>query len=126
MVEFIDEEFHVLPLWAHVAKLIALLSSHGVVLMCEKKVQHLRIANAQLLGLVASDAQGHELMYFVPFDYPVVAPIVFYQRRGVTENLKLHWDGLKDPDESLSRLADELLDEWSSSTHVTAEALDAV
>lgn len=116
VVDIIEEEFYVLPLWTHMEKLIAELRTHGFMLGCEKKVQHLRIANAQLLGLVASDSYGHELMYFVPFDYPVVSPIVFYQRRNVTANLKLHWDGLKDPDESLKRLVEELLGEWSSAT----------
>ena len=114
------------PLRAHVEKLVELLGSQGFALTSQKKVQYLRINNAQLLGLVASDGRGHELMYFVTFDYPVVSPIVFYQRRGVTANLKLHWDGLKEPDDSLARLAGELLDEWSSVPAAVAAPLDVV
>lgn len=111
-VEIIEEDFFVLPLWEHVTQLVAFVNSHGFKLTCERRIQSLKFANAQLIGLVASDDHGHEFMYFVALDYPVVPPIVLFQRNSKTESLKLYWDGLGSHRESLVGVAMELADEW--------------
>jgi proteasome lid subunit RPN8/RPN11 len=112
-VEIIPEEFHILPLWAHMAMLLEMLGKEHIHLECSKRVQHLAIQNAQLLGLVATGMDGLELMFFAPFDYPVIAPLVLYKHGKTTRSLKLHWDGMREPRESLTRLVEELLEAWS-------------
>jgi proteasome lid subunit RPN8/RPN11 len=111
-VEVIMEEFHVIPLASHVAQLVRGLASHGFHMTVSPKIQPLRVQNAELVGLVAASSQGHEFMYFVSLDYPVLAPVVLYQKRANTEYLRFCWDGMGDPADSLPQIVELLSQEW--------------
>lgn len=114
-VSIIAEEHHVLPLAEHVNEIVFHLKSKGLHLDVHNGVQSLKIQNASLIGLVASSIGGHEMMYFVSPDYPVVGPVVLYQRRGTTNHLQMQWDGLSSPLKSLHEIADLLSEEWMDS-----------
>ena len=111
-VAIIKEEFYVLPIWAHISMLLELLREKGFALACGRKLQHLRIGNAELVGATASDSAGHEFMFFVSFDYPVTSPIVLFQKAGGTDHLAILWNGMKDPTISLTLVAQGLDREW--------------
>lgn len=111
-VEVLDEEFHVVPIFAHVQKVLRHLRASGLNLIPSQQLQPLKIANAELVGIVASSSQGHEFMYFVSLDYPIVAPVVLYQRKGTTDNLRVQWDGISNVDRSLVGIAETLIEEW--------------
>lgn len=112
-VEILDQDLHVLPIRTHVDRLVARLREHGFELAIRGGLQPLRLRHAQLIGMTAQSAGGHEFMYFVPIDYPVVAPFVLYQKDGATLNLKLCWDGLSEDDRNLAGIADLLAAEWA-------------
>jgi hypothetical protein len=111
-VEILDEDVHVVPLHAHVDGVLDALAQRALHLRCEPKVQHLRLANAELIGLVAQDDAGRELMYFVSLDYPVIAPVVLYREDGTTRHLSVLWNGLEAVEASLAALAQALADAW--------------
>lgn len=112
LVEVFPEDFYIVPIEEHVKRVLALLHKRGLTLTATQRVQPLKVQNAELVGLVATSLQGHEFMYFVSLDYPIVAPVVLYQRNGKTENLRFHWDGMSNVDDSLSEIAELLFDEW--------------
>jgi proteasome lid subunit RPN8/RPN11 len=111
-VEILDEDFHVLPIHEHCVTVLEHLRKLGFVLALEGCLQPLQIEHVQLIGLVARSREGHEFLYFVSFDYPVVAPVVLYAFDGDTKGLKLDWDGLGDVEASLKRVSNLLANEW--------------
>lgn len=108
----IDDEVQVIPVWEHVSSIVDTLANAGIHLRAEKRLSYVRIQNCQLIGVVAKSAMGHEFIYLVSFDYPVVAPIILYQRRGATLNLCTSWNGLEKVSESLSEICTSLTDAW--------------
>jgi proteasome lid subunit RPN8/RPN11 len=93
-VAIIDDDIHVVPIWTHITELLRNLDSRGYALHAEPKVQHLKISNAELVGVIARSTTGHEFIYCVAFDYPTVPPIVLYgvgSRNGKNRTLgRLH------------------------------------
>jgi proteasome lid subunit RPN8/RPN11 len=124
-VAILDEAMHVLPLHAHVTKLLELLAAEGLHLRCEPKVQHLKLRHAELLGLIAQDDFGHEFMYFVSLDYPVMTPVVLYQQDKTTCNLPILWNGIEAAEESLAAIARSLCNEWRPSSSQPSDLLSA-
>lgn len=118
-VAIIDEDVHIVPIWTHVAELLRLLETQGLKLTAEARVQHLKISNAELISIIAQSSQGHEFIYCVTFDYPTVPPIILYRRNGTTRNLRVHWDGLADMQQSLRNVAETLVDEWRPDRQVS-------
>ncbi|WP_246793891.1 Mov34/MPN/PAD-1 family protein [Burkholderia perseverans] len=104
-VTIVEEPLHVLPILAHVERLLAGLARGGLALTCNRKLQHLEIAGSQLVGLVCSGPAQREFMYFVGLGYPVVAPLVLYQHEGATRSLAIEWDGITDAEASVERIA---------------------
>ncbi len=125
LVEVIPEEFHIVPIEEHVRKVLFYLNKKGLTLTATQRVQPLKVQNAELVGLVATSPQGHEFMYFVSLDYPIVAPVVLYQRNGRTENLRFHWDGMSNIDDSLTEIAELLFDEWPEQKSIFPRLADA-
>lgn len=111
-VEVLDEEFHVLPIGGHVARIVEWFRGRGLELSTGAGLQTLKVQNAELVGLVVSSAQGHEFMYFVSIDYPVVPPVVLCQVGGATEQLRFAWDGLGDVERCLQVIAQTLELRW--------------
>lgn len=111
-VEVLDEEFHVLPIAAHVERIVGVLREAGLELTPCATLQSLKVQNAELVGLVAASAAGHEFMYFVSIDYPVVPPVVLCQVGGTTEQLRFAWDGFGDPERCLQVIARTLALRW--------------
>lgn len=111
-VEVLDEEFHVLPIAGHVARIVEWFRGRGLEMSVGAGLQTLKVQNAELVGLVVSSAQGHEFMYFVSIDYPVVPPVVLCQVGGVTEQLRFAWDGLGDVERCLQVIAQTLEMRW--------------
>ena len=110
----IDDEGQVIPIWEHVTSIVETLANVGLLLRPEKRLSCVRIQNTQLIGVVAKSPVGHEFIYLVSFDYPVVAPIILYQRQGATLNLCTAWNGLERVSESLSEICASLTDAWSA------------
>lgn len=121
-VEVLDEEFHVLPVAAHVERILAALRERGTALATDGVLQSLRLQNAELVGLVAASAQGHEFMYFVSIDYPVVPPMVLCQVGDATEQLRFAWDGLGDTGVCLQAIAQTLARRWQDAPPAPAAA----
>ena len=113
-VEVLSEDFHVLPILEHVQTITKTLRHRGIDLHISEKLQHLKINNSELVGLVATSSSGYEFMFFTSIDYPTVAPIVIYQRYGKTNNLRPQWDGISDLLGSLRQVAELLSEEWPS------------
>lgn len=111
-VAVLDEDLHILPISEHVTEILALLRVRGFALSTDGVLQPLRLQNAELLGLVCLSSAGHEFMYFVSIDYPVVPPLVLCQIGGATEQLRFAWDGLGDPGACLQVIADALARGW--------------
>ena len=111
-VGIVREEHHVLPVATHLARILEHLRPQGIALAMDRALQPLRVRNAELVGLVAGCAAGHEIMYFVSIDYPVVPPVVLFRRNGHTEQLRFHWDGLGDVEASLADIAHTLAATW--------------
>lgn len=125
LVEVLPEDFHIVPIAEHVRTILAHLKANGLILAATERVQPLKVQNAELVGLVATSRQGHEFMYFVSLDYPIVAPVVLYQCDGKTKNLSFSWDGMSSADRSLSEIGEALLFEWSQSKPIRPRQLDA-
>ncbi|MFM7626021.1 MAG: Mov34/MPN/PAD-1 family protein [Gammaproteobacteria bacterium] len=117
-VAVLDEDFHVLPISEHVAAILALLRSRGFALSTDGVLQSLRLQNAELVGLVCLSAAGHEFMYFVSIDYPVVPPLVLCQVGGSTEQLRFAWDGLGDSGACLQVVVETLARRWQDTPAV--------
>lgn len=111
-VAILNEQLHVIPLWAHARRLMDTLRAHGVDLVCEKKTQNLEIAGCLLVGLVCTSASQHEVMYFAGTGYPVTAPVVLYQEDGVTQSLVVDWDGMAEVETYVDRIAAKLSQTW--------------
>lgn len=111
-VEVIAEDYQVLNISRDVEKVLRMLEAKGLELKVTSRLQHLKIQNAELVGLVASSPQGHEFMYFVSLDYPIVGPVILYRRASVTETLLIHWNGMANIESSLAEIAENLEDEW--------------
>ena len=111
-VAVLDEDLHILPISEHVREILALLHTRGFALSTDGVLQSLRLQNAELLGLVCVSAAGHEFMYFVSIDYPVVPPVVLCQVGGATEQLRFAWEGLGDSASCLQVIADTLTRRW--------------
>lgn len=119
-VAVLSEEINVIPIGAHVNYLLNRLEEGGLKLVCDQKIQNLKIASSELMGLVAKDSLGHEFMYFVPMDYPVVAPIVLYQRGEVTESLPFMWNGVNGNFKiHLGLIAQDLLKFWKAGARIS-------
>lgn len=117
-VSVVAEEFHVLPLQNHVEQIAALLTrSTGAQISVGSQLQHLKLRNAELIGLVASASGGREFMYFTSIDYPTVAPVVLYQRQGSTQTLQMKWDGCGDEAEALAQVASNLAGDWAQASN---------
>jgi hypothetical protein len=111
----IDDEVRVIPIWEHVTSIVETLAGAGLHLRPERRLSYVRIQNTQLIGVVAKSTVGHEFIYLVSFDYPVVAPIILYQRQGATLNLCTSWNGLERVSESLSEICASLTEAWFTS-----------
>jgi proteasome lid subunit RPN8/RPN11 len=114
-VVVLSEEFHVLKIGAHARAIIDHLGTRGMQMTVVPQLQHLKVQNAELVGLLVNGPQGQEFMYLVSLDYPIVAPVVLYQRQGTTRNLHANWNGMSEADveTSLHVIADNLFDEWA-------------
>lgn len=107
-VRIVDEDFHVLPLREHMDILVAAIGRLGIALTQAPALQPLKIRNAELIGLSASESAGpspRELYFFVSIDYPVVPPVVLRATGGSTTQLTFDWDGFGDLPRSLSAVA---------------------
>jgi proteasome lid subunit RPN8/RPN11 len=115
-VRVLAEDLHVLPLRAHVERVMALLAAQGLKLALDPAVQPLKVHNAELVGLVArgtdpaATAGGRsiapcELLFFVSIDYPIVPPVVLREADGETTQLRFHWDGLGELEPGLAAVA---------------------
>lgn len=120
-VSITAEEFHVLPLNTHVGVVLEKLKGleFRLRLSGSGKVNHLRVENAQFVGLSAEDRSGRELLYYVTIDYPQVAPLVLCRSDGQMQNLQFHWDGLNALESSLAGLSVALAEQWGSRLRVT-------
>ncbi len=111
-IAVVPEDHFVIPLFDHVTAICDQLRSQNAEFEIRKKVQHLKIANAELFGLVVNPGQPNEFMFFITLDYPTVAPVVLYQRRGETKALMVAWNGIEDVSHSLGAIAESLAKEW--------------
>lgn len=109
-VEIISDDIFVIPLFNDATALTRSLASRGIVVQLDPKVQHLKIQNANLIGLVARNDQSQEFMFFVGFDYPVMPPVVLYQEKGETCQLAFTWSGLDNRHQALQNVVAALLD----------------
>lgn len=125
-VEVLAEDFHVLPISGHVSRVLGLLRERGIALGADGVLQSLKLQNAELVGLVASSPEGHEFMYFVSIDYPVVPPVVLCQVGGSTEQLRFVWDGLGDADGCLRTIAETLAERWRGAAAPGGAAVPSV
>jgi hypothetical protein len=110
VVRVLAEDLHVLPLRAHMERVLEHLAAQGIRLTLDPALQPLKIHNAELVGLVAREASGpaatpRELYLFVSIDYPIVPPVVLREAAGETTQLRFHWDGLGDVEPGLAALA---------------------
>lgn len=112
LVEIVREDHFVVPLSSHVATICNQLSSYDAVFDVNMKVQHLKIANAELFGLVVNSERVNEFMFFITLDYPTVAPLILYRRLGETKTLMVPWNGIEDVAHSLGAIAESLAEEW--------------
>jgi hypothetical protein len=115
-VRVLVEDLHVLPLRAHVERVLEHLAAQGVRLALDPALQPLKVHNAELVGLVAREtvaapmgggpaAAPRELYFFVSIDYPIVPPVVLRESGGSTTQLRFCWDGLGDLEPGLAALA---------------------
>jgi hypothetical protein len=113
-IQIIAEDLFVIPLFKDVNSLVRALALKGVEFKITPKVQHLQIENAHLLGLVASNDDHQEFMFFLSLDYPLTSPIVLYQDNNQTKQLSFPWTGFDDKEASLNRMVDALLPTFHS------------
>lgn len=118
-VDIISDELFVIPLLKDANELAQSLASRGIDLKVDPKVQHLKIQNTTLIGLVARNDQMQEFMFFVGFDYPVISPVVLYQEKGNTCQLKFIWNGLENLQKALQNIAVALFDKIQIAGAVT-------
>lgn len=104
-VEIISDDLFVIPLLKDANELAQSLASRGIDLKVDPKVQHLKIQNASLIGLVTRNDQMQEFMFFVGYDYPVMPPVVLYQEEGNTCQLEFIWNGLEHRNKALQNIA---------------------
>lgn len=107
-VRIVEEDFHVLPLREHMDGLVAELRRLGIALKQDPALQPLKVRNAELIGLTASETAGaapRELYFFLSIDYPIVPPVVLRATGGSTTQLAFHWDGFGDLPRNLTAVA---------------------
>lgn len=119
-VSIIKEDFFILPISEHVKIIIDKLADQNINLVMAEQVNFLKIKNSDMVGITSKSVHGHEFIYFVSIDYPVVSPVILYQINGETKLLKVGWVGLQNPLEAVVGVAKELLAEWLplSSTNI--------
>lgn len=103
-----EEELHVLPVRDHMQQLLARIACAGVRLSLDPALQPLKVQNAELVGLVAREVGARaprELYYFVSIDYPIVPPVVLHGFDSSTTQLRFHWDGFGNVEESIASVA---------------------
>ena len=110
----VEEEYYILPILEHVEAIVSKLQSMGYQLTISRELQHVKMQNADLIGLVATSSLSYEFMFFASLDYPVVAPLIIYQQRGETKSLIFPWDGMLNLEKSLNVIVELLRDEWST------------
>lgn len=115
-VEIFEEEFYVLPAVRHLQFIIERVSERGVILTTDRIIQPLRLKNAELVGVIAQSDSGHELMYFMSIDYPVVSPLVLCRAGGRTEQLRFVWNGIDEPENNLLSVVSSLTQLWLGTT----------
>jgi len=114
-IQVLKEDFFVIPLVDHVEKILDKLEKVGFRLKANKKVQPIRIQNAEVFGIMASSNDGHEFLYSVSIDYPIVAPLVLHTKNKQFVAACFSWDGISNIDGSLECVAKELEDAWADS-----------
>jgi proteasome lid subunit RPN8/RPN11 len=107
-INIVNDDLFVIPLLKDVNQLAISLGSHRLIVRVDTKVQHLRIQNASLIGLVAKCDNSQDFMFFVGMDYPIIAPLVLFQARGQTCQLEFKWKGLENRQQALDNIADAL------------------
>lgn len=112
-VQVIAEDFHVVPLDEHVTRIVRELAAVDIALTVQPRLNYVKLLNAELVGLVAQGPHGHEFMYFVSLDYPIVAPAVLYRQTGETQMLAVAWNGVSALDDSVGRIVQTLLGVWA-------------
>jgi proteasome lid subunit RPN8/RPN11 len=118
-VAIIPEEFHVLPILKHFNLLLAAVRGRGINLNADERLQTLQLKNAPLFGLVAASEHGHEVMFFVPMDYPITAPVVLFRSGDDTKQLPVAWAGLGDAEANIQSIAESLSRMWEAGAHST-------
>jgi hypothetical protein len=116
-----EEELHVLPVRDHMQQLLTRIACAGVRLSLDPALQPLKVQNAELVGLVAREAgvrAPRELYYFVSIDYPIVPPVVLHGLDNSTTQLRFHWDGFGNADESIASVAQAFSQSNRSSTEL--------
>lgn len=107
------EEYHILPLYRHFKYLVRTLEEAvGQQFNISKNHQPLQMSGATLIGLVATDARGDELMYFISMAYPVAAPLILYRKNSETASLNCPWDGTTETEPLISEIARRLAVIW--------------
>jgi hypothetical protein len=124
----IEQSFFVVPLKNDIDLVIKILRDKGISMsISDTSVDHVKIKNAELVGLVASTVDGDEILYFTSIDYPVVPPVVLYRHNKIVKNLLFSWDGINNKEHSLHGIAEILHEElrikkkeggWRSSFHL--------
>lgn len=108
-ISIAPDELFVIPLFKDVDYLVRTLALKDIHLKVAPKVQHLQIENAHLMGLVVSNDQNKEFMFFLSLDYPLTSPIVLFQDQDQTKQLQFLWTGFENKEASLVRVAAALL-----------------
>jgi len=124
-VAIIPEEFHVLPILKHFNLLLAAVKGRGIDLKADERLQTLQLKNAPLFGLVAASEQGHEVMFFVPMDYPVTAPVVLFRSGDETKQLPVAWAGLGDVEACIQTIAETLSQHWKTCARCTPVGVES-
>jgi hypothetical protein len=108
-VDINKDELFVIPILKDICFLLNKLAENELSLKLDFKLQHMKIHNSNLIGLVAKNNNKKEFMFFVGFDYPITAPIVLYQDQLNTRQLAFYWRGIDDKEKSLHNLANSLV-----------------
>lgn len=111
-VSIIQEDCFILPVAKHINIIIEKLAEYNLMFVMDEKPNFVKIKNADMLSITAKSTQGHEFIYFVSMDYPIISPIVLYQVNGETKILETGWVGLQDPLKAVYDVAQALLTKW--------------
>lgn len=116
-ISIIQEDCFILPVAEHINIIIEKLAECNLILVMDEKPNFVKIKNADMLSITAKSTQGHEFIYFVSMDYPIIPPIVLYQLDGETKILEIGWIGLQDPLKAVDGVVQALLAKWQPSTN---------